>query len=71
MQRWVPFYESERQEGEPFRAFAHRVGAPQFEDRVKDLTMPIEFNLENMSHFIDWDREGQSAVQRGEGECGA
>ncbi len=36
---------------------------------MKDLTLPIEFNLENMNHFIDWNRETPYAVQRGEGEC--
>jgi hypothetical protein len=36
---------------------------------VKDLTMPIEFNLENMNQFVDWNREGPFEVKRGEGEC--
>jgi sulfite reductase beta subunit-like hemoprotein len=69
VERWVRFYESDRQEGELFRAFVDRVGAPEFEQRVKDLTMPIEFNLENMNYFIDFNREGPFEVQRGEGEC--
>jgi sulfite reductase (ferredoxin) len=69
VERWVRFYESDRQEGEPFRAFVDRVGAPEFEQRVKDLTMPIEFNLENMNQFIDFNREAPFVVQRGEGEC--
>ena len=69
VERWIRFYESERAEGEAFRAFVDRVGAREFELKVKDLTMPIEFNLENMSHFIDFNREVPFAVQRGEGEC--
>ncbi len=69
VERWVRFYESDRHEGEPFRAFVDRVGAAEFERRVKDLTMPIEFNLQNMSYFIDFSREGPFAVARGEGEC--
>jgi sulfite reductase beta subunit-like hemoprotein len=69
VERWVRFYESERAEGEPFRAFVDRVGAHEFELKVKDLTMPIEFNLENMNHFIDFNREAPFVVQRGEGEC--
>jgi sulfite reductase (ferredoxin) len=69
VERWVRFYESDRQEGELFRAFVDRVGAPEFEQRVKDLTMPIEFNLENMNYFIDFNRQGPFEVQRGEGEC--
>ena len=69
VERWVRFYESDRQDGEPFRAFVDRVGAAEFEGRVKDLTMPIEFNLENMNHFIDYNREAPFEVIRGEGEC--
>ena len=67
--RWVRFYESERADGELFRAFVDRVGAEEFELKVKDLTLPIEFNLENMNHFIDFNREVPFVVQRGEGEC--
>ena len=69
VERWVRFYESERADGEPFRAFVDRVGTEEFELKVKDLTLPIEFNLENMNHFIDFNREVPFVVQRGEGEC--
>jgi sulfite reductase beta subunit-like hemoprotein len=69
VQRWVRFYESERTDGEEFNAFVDRVGAQEFEARVKDLTMPVEFNLENMSYFVDWSRSGPFQVIRGEGEC--
>ncbi len=69
VERWVRFYESDRQEGELFPAFVDRVGVSEFEGRVKDLTMPIEFNLENMNYFIDYSREVPFQVIRGEGEC--
>jgi sulfite reductase beta subunit-like hemoprotein len=69
VERWVRYYESERTEGEEFNAFADRVGAQEFEARVKDLAMPIEFNLQNMSYFIDWTKSGPFEVIRGEGEC--
>jgi sulfite reductase (ferredoxin) len=69
VERWVRFYESERDEGEHFNAFVDRVGTQEFEARVKDLTMPIEFNLENMSQFVDWARNAPFEVVRGEGEC--
>ncbi|MGZ4165293.1 MAG: nitrite/sulfite reductase [Solirubrobacteraceae bacterium] len=69
VERWVRFYESDRQDGELFPAFVDRVGVAEFEGRVKDLTMPIEFNLENMNYFIDFNREGPFQVIRGEGEC--
>jgi hypothetical protein len=69
VERWVRFYESDRADGEEFNAFVERVGTPEFEARVKDLTMPIEFNLENMSYFIDWTKNSPFEVVRGEGEC--
>jgi len=69
IERWIRFYESERSEGEEFNAFVDRVGTEQFESCVKDLTMPIEFSLENMSYFIDWSKSAPFEVIRGEGEC--
>ena len=69
VERWVRFYESDRHDGELFPAFVDRVGVSEFEGRVKDLTMPIEFNLENMNYFIDYNREAPFQVIRGEGEC--
>ena len=69
VERWVRYYESERAEGEEFNAFADRVGAKEFEARVKDLAMPVEFSLENMNFFVDWARSGPFEVIRGEGEC--
>jgi sulfite reductase beta subunit-like hemoprotein len=69
VERWVRFYESEREDGESFRSFVDRVGADAFTAQVKDLTLPVEFNLENMNQFIDWNREVPFEVQRGEGEC--
>jgi sulfite reductase (ferredoxin) len=69
VERWVRFYESDREDGEEFNTFVERVGTPEFEARVKDLTMPIEFNLENMNYFIDWTKNAPFEVIRGEGEC--
>jgi sulfite reductase beta subunit-like hemoprotein len=69
VERWVRYYEAERQDGEEFVAFADRVGAREFETLVKDLTMPIEFNLENMNYFVDWTKNAPFEVIRGEGEC--
>jgi sulfite reductase beta subunit-like hemoprotein len=69
VERWVRLYEAERNEGEEFNAFAERVGAPVFEEKVKDLTLPAEFSLETMQQFIDWNRSSPYKVERGEGEC--
>jgi sulfite reductase beta subunit-like hemoprotein len=69
IERWVRYYESDRNDGEEFNAFVDRVGAPEFEQLVKDLTLPVEFNLENMNQFIDWTKNAPFEVIRGEGEC--
>jgi sulfite reductase (ferredoxin) len=69
VERWIRFYEAERAEGETFNAFAERVGLAEFETRAKDLSLPVEFNLENIEHFIDWQRREPYQVIRGEGEC--
>jgi sulfite reductase beta subunit-like hemoprotein len=69
VERWIRYYEANRNDGEEFNAFAQRVGAVEFEALAKDLSLPAEFNLENMQHFIDWDRYEPYRVVRGEGEC--
>jgi sulfite reductase beta subunit-like hemoprotein len=69
IERWIRFYEGEREDGEEFNAFFARVGAPEFERVVKDLSLPPEFTVEHMQHFIDWERHEPYKVVRGEGEC--
>ncbi|HET7445554.1 MAG TPA: nitrite/sulfite reductase [Solirubrobacterales bacterium] len=69
VERWVRFYEAEREDGEEFNAFAERRGAEPFEETVKDLTLPADFSLETMQQFIDWNRSSPYKVERGEGEC--
>jgi hypothetical protein len=69
VERWINLYESDRDEGEEFNAFAERVGAEPFEATVKELTLPAEFSLETMQQFIDWNRSSPYEVVRGEGEC--
>ena len=69
VERWIRYYEEERLEGEEFNAFAERVGPESFTELVKDLSMPVEFNVENMNYFIDWQRDQLYEVIRGEGEC--
>jgi sulfite reductase beta subunit-like hemoprotein len=70
VERWIRMYENEREEGETFKAYSSRVGTTRFEDEVKgDLAMPVEFGIETMNMFMDWDRDQPYVVQRGEGEC--
>jgi sulfite reductase beta subunit-like hemoprotein len=67
--RWIRHYESERADGETWGEFVHRVGNEQLETLVKDLSMPVDFGLETMNEFIDWNRSVPFEVIRGEGEC--
>ncbi len=69
IERWIGHYESNRQEGEQWNAFVERVGTGELETLVKDLSMPVDFGLETMSQFIDWNRDVPFEVIRGEGEC--
>jgi sulfite reductase beta subunit-like hemoprotein len=71
VERWIRMYEAERTDDtETFKAYAERVGTIRFETEVKgDLAMPIEFGLDTMNMFMDWDRNQPYVVARGEGEC--
>jgi sulfite reductase beta subunit-like hemoprotein len=69
VERWIRFYEAEREDGEVFNKFAARVGAKRFQEEVKDLAMPVTFDVENLMQFVDWERKEPYKVERGEGEC--
>jgi sulfite reductase beta subunit-like hemoprotein len=69
VERWIRLYERERDEAEEFNAVVERLGTAAFEEEISDLALPVEFNLENMQHFIDWSRKEPYQVIRGEGEC--
>jgi sulfite reductase beta subunit-like hemoprotein len=69
IQRWIEQYESNRGEGEEWNEYLARVGAAELEAEVKDLSMPVDFGLETMNTFIDWNRDVPFEVIRGEGEC--
>jgi sulfite reductase beta subunit-like hemoprotein len=69
VERWIGHYEANRNDGEEWNDFAERVGTTELEGLVKDLSMPVDFGLETMSQFIDWNRNVPFEVIRGEGEC--
>ncbi|HEY7831574.1 MAG TPA: nitrite/sulfite reductase [Solirubrobacteraceae bacterium] len=69
IERWLRHYEATRNEGEAWNDFIARVGTPELEGLVKELSLPAEFSLENMNTFIDWNRNVPFQVIRGEGEC--
>jgi sulfite reductase beta subunit-like hemoprotein len=69
VERWIRHYEANRSEGETWNDFVARVGAPELEGLVKELSLPAEFSIESMNDFIDWNRNVPFQVIRGEGEC--
>jgi sulfite reductase beta subunit-like hemoprotein len=69
IERWIRHYEASRNDGEPWGAFAQRVGMGELEGLVKELSLPVDFGLETMNTFIDWNRNVPFEVIRGEGEC--
>jgi sulfite reductase beta subunit-like hemoprotein len=69
IERWLRHYEANRNEGEPWNDFVARVGTGELEALVRELSLPVEFSLENMNSFIDWNRNAPFKVERGEGEC--
>ncbi len=69
IERWIRHYEAARREGEPFGDFTQRIGPGELEALVKDLSMPVDFTVQTMNEFIDWNRSAPFQVIRGEGEC--
>ncbi len=69
VERWIRHYEATRNEGEEWGEFVQRVGPAELEALVKELSMPVDFSLETMTTFIDWNRDVPFQVIRGEGEC--
>jgi hypothetical protein len=69
IERWIRQYESNRHDGEDWSEYFARVGTGELEAVVKDLSMPVDFGLEPMNQFIDWNRDVPFEVVRGEGEC--
>jgi sulfite reductase beta subunit-like hemoprotein len=69
IERWIDQYEANRNDGEEWNEYLARVGVAELEALVKDLSMPVDFGLETMNTFIDWNRDVPFEVIRGEGEC--
>ncbi|HLM25365.1 MAG TPA: nitrite/sulfite reductase [Thermoleophilaceae bacterium] len=69
VERLLRHYQEGREEGEEFNSFVARQAPGHFEDLLSDLSLPVEFSLDTMNHFIDWNRAEPYQVIRGEGEC--
>jgi len=68
-ERFIRYYQDERQDGESFNAFLDRTGVEAFEDLIRDLSLPVKFDEHHQSEFIDWNRSTLYKLERGEGEC--
>jgi sulfite reductase beta subunit-like hemoprotein len=71
VERFIRYYQANRQEGEEFNNFVDRVGLAAFEQLIKDLSVPVKYDDEHKHEFIDWNRTGLYKLERGEGECAA
>jgi dissimilatory sulfite reductase (desulfoviridin) alpha/beta subunit len=71
VERFIRYYQANRQEGEEFNTFVDRVGLDAFEQLIKDLSVPVKYDDEHKHEFIDWNRTGLYKLERGEGECAA
>ena len=69
IERILRHYQDQREDGEEFNDFVGRQPTGHFEELIADLSLPVEFSLETMNHFIDWNRSEPYQVIRGEGEC--
>ncbi len=69
IERWINQYQANRKDGEEWNDYLARVSTAELEALVKDLSMPVDFGLETMNQFIDWNRDVPFQVIRGEGEC--
>jgi sulfite reductase beta subunit-like hemoprotein len=69
LKRVVTFYQENRTDGEPFKDFVGRVGAPAFEPLLREFKEVGELNRDTINTFIDWDKTVVYKLERGEGEC--
>ena len=65
----VDFYQKQRQDGEPFKEFVARVGAPTFEPILQEFKDLPELSRDTLDQYMDWDRTAKFLLERGEGEC--
>jgi sulfite reductase beta subunit-like hemoprotein len=71
VERFIRYYQADRQADEGFNDFVDRVGLEAFEKLIKDLSIPVKYDDEHKHEFIDWNRTGLYKLERGEGECAA
>lgn len=68
--RVISYYRENRQEDEPFKDFAVRVGREPFEKIIADLGEVPTLGRDNIDLYVDYERTILYVMERGEGECG-
>ena len=63
------YYKENRQDQEPFKDFAVRLGREPFEAVIKEFGDVGPLNKLNLEHYIDYDKTILYVMERGEGEC--
>ena len=63
------YYKDNRDDGELFKDFAHRLGREPFEDVIKPFADVGPLNKANLDNYIDYDKTVLYVMERGEGEC--
>ena len=66
----LKFYKESRQEGEPFKEFAARVGKQPFEEMIAALGEVPAVGRKTVDLYTDYERTTLYKMERGEGECG-
>ena len=69
MKRVLTFYQESRNDGELFKDFVVRVGAPAFEPILAEFKEVGELNRDTIESYMDWDKTVVYKLERGEGEC--
>jgi len=65
----LDFYKANRNEGEKFNAFVDRQVAGVFEAMIDEFKDVGPLNRDNLSNYMDWERNAVYKLERGEGEC--
>ena len=68
--RLLGFYKDQRQEGEPFREFAARLGPGPFEAILHEFREVGPLGKETIDLYMDYEKTVLYKMERGEGECG-
>ena len=64
----VDYENNRRDDDEPFNDYVDSQELIHFEGLLADLSIEPEYS-EEAEQFVDWDREQQYVLERGEGEC--